>query len=153
MNDVLKDYPAESIERSQCRSVFSEGTKRFSWTLRQRIAALGKIACEGKQTCFGGCGTHIRTMNPSEVACTWEEYMVVLWDKANKNFNTDMSEEKDQKLKMEEECDYGDKMCLRCFNERERRWRDPIAPPREDPFLLLPKMLSKNEGESATNCM
>jgi hypothetical protein len=85
--------------------------------------------------------------------------MEVLWDKANKNFNTEMSEEKDQKLKMEEECDYGDIMCLRCFNERERRWRDPIAPPREeappreDQFLLLPKMLPENEGESATNCM
>jgi hypothetical protein len=98
-------------------------------------------------------------MNPSDVACTWEQYMEVLWDKANKNFNTEMSEEKDQKLKMEEECDYGDIMCLRCFNERERRWRDPIAPPREeappreDQFLLLPKMLPENEGESATNCM
>jgi hypothetical protein len=33
-------------------------------------------------------------MNPSEVACTWEQYMEVLWDKANKKHSTEMSEEK-----------------------------------------------------------
>jgi hypothetical protein len=127
MNDVLEGLTAhEDVLRS--RNLFEQPTKRLSWMIQQRIKALHHIAMKGLQTCFGGCGLDIRCTPAEQFRYTWSEYMENLFDNG---FNEQMRNDRTKKETMEKNLNYGNKICLSCYDEKMRQVNNP-QPPKND---------------------
>lgn len=127
MSDVLEGLTAhEDVLRS--RNLFEQPTKRLSWMIQQRIKALHHIAMKGLQTCFGGCGLDIRCTPAEQFRYTWSEYMENLFDNG---FNEQMRNDRTKKETMEKNLNYGNKICLSCYDEKMRQVNNP-QPPKND---------------------